>query len=230
MITGFRRNNHLSHVLQSLRLEHVNKPGQLVARLGASNISKVGSLIRAFELGEPLSDHWLQKLISYLQPDPAELRFCLALDQSEADKQLELDREVCGTWADQPIQPFLTIRCMPALFAVREDPQAFCTTRETAEDNAWARVRAEEWAADELKRFRAKGFLNWSRRERTWYDECGHNPRHRAVTFDDRHTGAYMQLTGSQQKFLLSDSGDLITRSYGLDQPVKEKRTQQITS
>ena len=219
MSTGFRRSSHVSRLLQSLRLERGLKPGQLAARLGASNISKVGSLIRAFELGEPLSDHWLKKLISYLQPDPAALRCCLASDQTQADKQLEHDREVWETWADQPIQPFLTIRYMPAVYGVREVPQAFCTPRETAEDNVWARARAEEWAADELKRFRAKGFLNWSRRERTWYDECGLNPRQRTVTFEDRHTGAYMQITGSQQKFLLSDSGDLITRSYVLDQP-----------
>ena len=193
MTTGVRRSGHVSRLLQSLRLQSCLKPGQLAACLGASNISKVGSLIRGFELGEPLSDHWLQALLNYLQPDLADLRRCLALDQAEADQQLELDRTAWEAWADEPIEPFLTIRFVPAVYGVRGVPSAFCTPRDTAEDNVWARARAEEWASAELKRFRAKGFLNWSRRERTWFDDGGLNPRQQPVSFEDRHTGAYMQ-------------------------------------
>ncbi len=206
MSTGVRRSSHLSRLFESLRLQSGLKPGQLAALLGASNVSKVGSLIRAFELGEPLSDHWLKKLVTELQPDPADLHRCLELDQAEATEQLYRDRKAWEAWADEQIEPFLTIRYMPAVYGVREVPNAFCTPREHAEDNAWARTRAEEWAADELKRFRAMGFLNWSRRERTWYDKRGLNPRRRAVIFDDRHAGAYMQISGSQQKFLLRNS------------------------
>ena len=219
MTTGVRRSGHVSRLLQTLRLQRGLKPGELAARLGASNVSKIGSLIRGFELGEPLSDYWLQTLLSYLQPEPADLRRCLALDQAEADQRLELDRTAWEAWADEPIEPFLTIRYMPAVYGVREVPAAFCTPRVSAEDNAWARARTEEWASAELKRFHAKGFLNWSRRERTWFDEGGQNPRQQTVTFDDRNTGAYMQLRGSQQRFLLNHSGDLVTQSFGLDQP-----------
>ena len=219
MCSLVRRSSHLSRHLAALRLQRGLKPGQLAASLGASNVSKVGSLIRTFELGEPISEHWVEKLIAELQPDPAELRHYLELDQAEASEQLERDRIAWEDWADEPIEPFLTIRYVPAVYGVREVPQAFCTPRESAEDREWARGRAEDWAAAELKRFRAKGFLNWSRRERTWFDERGLNPRRRAVTFCDRHTGASIQLSGSQQKFLLSSSGDLITRSCGLEQP-----------
>jgi hypothetical protein len=72
----------------AVRQQRGLRPGQLAARLGARNVSKVGSLIRAFELGEPLSDHWFQKLVAALQPDPIELRHCLELDQAEAAEQL----------------------------------------------------------------------------------------------------------------------------------------------
>jgi len=219
-----RHSSHLSRHLAALRQRRSLKPGQLAAALGASNVSKVGSMIRAFELGDPISDHWLKKLIAELQPDPTELRHCLELDQDEAAKQRERDRMAWGLWADEPIEPFLTIRYMPAVYGVREVPKAFCTPRESAEDRERARQRAEDWAAAELKRFRAKGFLNWSRCERTWFDERGLNPRRRAVTFDDRHTGAWMRLSGSQQKVLLSSSGDLITRSCGLNQPCQTGR------
>ena len=219
MSTDARHSSHLSRHLQSLRLQRGLKPGQLAVHVGARNVSKVGSLIRAFELGEPLSDYWLQRMLAVLQPSQADLRRCLQLDQAEAAAQLECKRISWEAWADEPIDPFLTIRYVPAVYGVREVPRAFCTPRESVKDNGWARARAENWAADELKRLRAKGFLNWSRRERTWYDVCGLNPQRMAVTFDNRQAGACMQVSGSQQKFLLSNSGDLITRSFGLDQP-----------
>ncbi len=209
MSFGVRRSSHLSRHLAALRQQRGLRPGQLAAHLGASNLSKVGSLIRAFELGEPISDHWLQKLIAGLQPDPAELRRCLELDQAEALEQLERERIDWEAWADEPIDPFLTIRYMPAVYGVRVVPKAFCNSRD----------QAEGWAADELKRFRAKGFLNWSRRERTWFGQYGVNPDRRQVTFDGRTTGAWMQLSGSPQRFLLGSGGELITRSHGLDQP-----------
>jgi hypothetical protein len=89
MSSCVHRSSHLSRHLAALRQQRDLKPGQLAARLGASNLSKVGSMIRAFELGDPISDHWLEKLIAELQPDPAELRRCLELDQAEALEQLE---------------------------------------------------------------------------------------------------------------------------------------------
>jgi hypothetical protein len=219
MSSGVRRSSHLARHLSALRQQRDLKPGQLAARLGASNLAKVGSLIRGFELGEPISDHWLQRLITELQPDPADLRRCLEQDQAEALEQLERERVAWEAWADEPIEPFLMIRYMPAVYGVREVPKAFCTPRESANDREWARERAEDWAAAELRRFRAKGFLNWSRRECTWFDQYGVNPDRRQVTFESRATGAWMQVSGSQQRFLLGSGGELITRSHGLDQP-----------
>ena len=169
MSTTVRRSTHLSRHLQFLREQRGLRPGQLAVALGASNSSKVGSLIRNFELGDHLSDHWLQALVEELQPDPNHLRRCLRLDQEEAQRHLEQERLAWEAWADEPIDPFLTIRYIPAVYGVREVPREFCTPRDTAEDNAWAQDRAEDWAAAELKRFMAKGFLSWSRRERTWY-------------------------------------------------------------
>jgi hypothetical protein len=219
MSTTVRRSTHLSRHLQLLREQRGLRPGQLAVQLGARNPSKVGSLIRSFELGEPLSDNWLQALIAALRPDPDDLRRCLTLDQEEAQRQFELDRVVWEAWADEPIDPFLTIRYIPAVYGVREVPKAFCTPRDTTEDNGWARARAEEWAAAELKRFRAEGFLSWSRRERTWFDERGLNPQRHPVTFDGCTSGSWMQVIGSQRRFLLGSGGALITRSFDLDQP-----------
>ncbi|QNI68424.1 hypothetical protein [Synechococcus sp. BMK-MC-1] len=93
MSSTVRRSTHLSRHLQLLREQRGLRPGQLAVALGASNPSKVGSLIRSFELGEPLSDHWLQALIAELQPDPDDLCHCLALDQADAQRQLEQERQ-----------------------------------------------------------------------------------------------------------------------------------------
>ena len=219
MSTTVRRSTHLSRHLQFLREQRGLRPGQLAVALGASNSSKVGSLIRNFELGDHLSDHWLQALVEELQPDPSDIRRCLRPDQEEAQRQPEQERLAWEAWADAPIDPFLTIRYIPAVYGVQEVPRAFGTPRDTAEDNAWAQDRAEDWAAAELKRFMAKGFLSWSRRERTWFDRRGLNPSQQAVNFEDRHTGAWMRVSGSQRRFLLGSTGELITSSFGLDQP-----------
>lgn len=194
---------YVARLFESLRLQRGLRPGELAARLGAANPPKVGGLIRCFELGGSISDHWLQMLIAELQPDPAELIRCAELDEAE-------QRQTWEAWANEPIDPFLTIRYMPAVIGAREVPRAFCNSRE----------EAEGWAARELKRFGAKGYLNWSRRERTWYDRCGVNPRRRhTVTYKERALGAWMQLGGSQRKFLLGPAGEVITQGYGLNQP-----------
>ena len=199
MSTFVRNSSNVSRFFAALRQERDLRPGQLAALLGASNTSKVGSLIRSFELGEPLSDHWLKKLKTELKPDPAELQQCIQLDQAVAIAQLELERIAWEAWADEPIEPFTTIRYMPAVYGAREVNKGFCNNRE----------EAELWASRELKQFRAKGFLNWTRREQTWYDQHGLNPRRRTVTFEGRTSGAWMQLSGFQQKFLLDADGDL---------------------
>jgi hypothetical protein len=190
MSSGVRSSSNLSRYLAALRQHRDLRPSQLAARLGASNLSKVGSMIRAFELGDPISDHWLE------------------LDKAEAAEQLERDRLVWEAWADEPIEPFLSIRYSLGAGLVRKVPRAFCNSRE----------QAEGWAADELKRCPHKGTLTWSRRERIKYDECGLNPRRQQVTFEGSSTETSMQLSGSQQKFLLSITVEQITSISGLDQ------------
>jgi len=175
----------------------ISAPLRWLLALEPSNLSKVGSLIRAFELGDPISDHWLHKLIAELQPAPIQLRHCLELDQAVAAEQHERARLVWEAWADEPIEPFLSVRYSPGAGLVRELPRAFCNSREQAED----------WAADQLKRCTYKGILTWTRRERTWYDQRGVNPDRRQVTFEGPTSGAWMQLSGSQQKFLLGTDG-----------------------
>ena len=200
MSTFVRNSSNVSRFFAALRQERDLRPGQLAALLGATNTSKVGSLIRSFELGEPLSDHWLQKLTAELKPDPAELQQCIQLDQAAAIAQVELERVAWEAWADEPINPYISIRYSPGAGLVRKVPREFCTPRETAEDREWARQRAEQWGAGQLNRNRHKGILTWSRRECTWFDEYGLNPRRGSVTFAGRIPDACMKVSGSQQQ------------------------------
>ena len=54
----------MSRYLANLRIERELKPGQLASILQARNISKIGSLIRQFELNGEISSYWMEKLIT----------------------------------------------------------------------------------------------------------------------------------------------------------------------
>ncbi len=178
MSSTSRRSSHLSRYLSALRQQRGLRPAQLAARLGASNVSKVGSLIRSFELGEPLRDHWLQKLIGELQPDPVELRRCVELDQAEDERRMEEARLAWETRANEPINPFLSVRFMPGIGRAIPVPTCHLESREDA----------EAWAGAEIQRFRGlRGILTWSRRERTIYDPDLPMPRRSSLMSEADH-------------------------------------------
>ena len=149
------RGTHVSRYLANLRIERELKPGQLASILQARNISKIGSLIRQFELNGEITSYWMEKLISELNPDKKALEKCIALDKKNYLNELENQKLKWEEWASTSIEPYLTIRYMPAVYGTRDIPKAFTSSREDAE---W-------WAAKELKRFRSKGYLNWTRKD-----------------------------------------------------------------
>lgn len=171
--TTTRRSTHLSRYFAALRQERGIRPGQLAALLGASDPARAGHVIRSFELSGAISAPWLERLSRALQPDPAELERCRQLDQREAERHEAQQRQQWELWADQRIEPVLTVRYIPGVCGQRRVPQAFCNSRE----------QAESWCIDELRRCRAKGVLIWSRRQRTWYEQYGHNPRRQEIRF-----------------------------------------------
>lgn len=148
--------SHVARLFESLRLQRGLRPGQLAARLGAANPSKVGGLIRTFELGEPICDHWLERLVAELQPDPAELRRCLELDQTETEERLAQERLEWVAWDDEPIDPYLSIRFMAGIGRCIPVP----------EDQRGNLEQAERWAAAQMQTFYGlRGVLHWRRHE-----------------------------------------------------------------
>ena len=204
------RGTHVSRYLANLRIERDLKPGQLAAILQARNISKIGSLIRQFELNGETSSYWMEKLITVLNPDKEALEKCIALDKENYLNELENQKIKWEKWASISIDPSLTIRYIPAVYVTRDIPKAFTSSREDAE---W-------WAAKELKRFRSNGYLNWTRKEQTFYKKDGTiSSRHKA-TFESPPASAWMKVSGSSIKFLLQQDFTPTTKS----QTIKEAR------
>jgi len=196
----------VSRYLANLRIERDLKPGQLASILQARNISKIGSLIRQFELNGEITSYWMEKLISELNPDKEALEKCITLDKKNYLNELENQKLKWEEWASTSIEPYLTIRYMPAVYGTRDIPKAFTSSREDAE---W-------WAAKELKRFRGKGYLNWTRKEQTFYKKDGTiSSRHKA-TFESPPASAWMQVSGSSIKFLLQQDFTPTTKSQSI--------------
>ena len=189
------RGTHVSRYLADLRIERKLKPGRLAVLLQAKNISKVGSLIRQFELTGEISPYWFEKLINELNPKRDVLQKCIEKDRESHLIEVEEQKVKWNQWADTAIDPYLTIRYMPAVYGTRKIPQAFSCNREDAE---W-------WCSKELKSFKAKGYLNWTRREQTFFEKGGSNSWRCKATFEEPPASAWMQISGSSEKFIFQE-------------------------
>ena len=178
----------MSRYLANLRIDRELKPGQLASIMQARNISKIGSLIRQFELTGEISPYWFKKLISELNPQKDVLQKCITQDIEEQKKKW-------NQWADTTIDPYLTIRYIPALYVTKSIPKAFTSLREDAE---W-------WCSNELKNFGAKGYLNWTRREQTFFEKGGTNLWRCSATFEEPPVSSLMKVSGSSQKFIFKE-------------------------
>ena len=58
-----------------------------------------------------------------------------------------------------------------------------------------------------MRKFKAKGFLNWSRADQTIFDKGGSNPRRIKVGFQQPKCSAWMKISGSSKRFLLNEDG-----------------------
>jgi len=195
MTINQNRGTNVSRYLAKLRIERELKPGQLASLLKASNISKVGSLIRQFETKGEISTYWFNKLIHELKPKKDILQKCIEKDQESYRKEIEEQEIKWNQWADIAIDPYLTIRYMPAVYGTKRIPQAFSHNREDAE---W-------WCSRELKGLRAKGYLNWTRREQTFFEKGGSHSWRCKATFEEPPACAWMQVSGSSEKYIFKE-------------------------
>ena len=185
----------MSRYLANLRIERELKPGQLASILKARNISKIGSLIRQFELNGDISLYWLEKLINELNPQKDALQKCITQDQEAHRKEIEEQKLKWNQWADTAIDPYLTIRYIPAVYGTKSIPKSHTSLRKDA----------ELWCSNELKRLNAKGYLNWTRREQTFFEKGGSKSSRFSATFEEPPVTAWMQVSGSYKKFIFKE-------------------------
>jgi hypothetical protein len=145
---------HLAKHLKTLRIERGLKPGQLAALAGCTNVEKNGSRIGVFEQTGKINEELLTKLIVALE-----------VDKELVDRLVEQDRqdwyESWLRWVDTPIEPYITLRMMAAVYRKVTFPPGI--TQE----------QAEQAASCESKRTKRQSCLVWSRRLTVWFDEKG---------------------------------------------------------
>ncbi len=185
-----RKSSNLSNYFKELRVRRDLSPGGLASLISQNNIPKVGNIIRTFEISGEINSHWFELLVNELKPNPI-------LMEQKIKADIEDERISWNEYVSKPIDPFLTIRYMSGFYGTKEIPFCFLNSRNNA----------EEWAATELQKFRAKGFLDWSREEQTIFDKGGSNPRRIKIGFQQPKCVAWMKVSGSSKKFLLNQDG-----------------------
>lgn len=149
-----KMSTHLSRHFERLPLERELRPGQLAALMGCSNHSKIGGRIKRFEITGSISQELLKKLMAVLDVEDAVVEQLLAADHREyLEKWLD--------WVNSPIQPYLLLRIMAAIYQKEPIPEAL--TQEQAENYASNFARENE----------KKCCLIWSRRLSVWFDSDG---------------------------------------------------------
>ena len=187
-----RKSSNLSNYFKELRVKRDLSPGGLASLISRNNISKVGNIIRTFEISGEINSHWFELLVDELKPNPI-------LMEQKIKADIEDERNSWDEYVSKPIDPILTIRYTPGFYGTKEIPFCFLNSRNDAED----------WAATELHKFRAKGFLDWSREEQTIFDKGGSNPRRIKIGFQQPKCVAWMKVSGSSKKFLLNQDGSV---------------------
>ena len=187
-----RKSSNLSNYFKELRVKRDLSPGELASLISHNNIPKVGNIIRTFEISGQINSHWFELLVSELKPNPI-------LMEQKIKADIEDERNSWNEYILKPIDPFLTIRYIPGFYGTKKIPFCFLNSRNDA----------EEWAATELKKFRAKGFLDWSREEQTIFDKGGSNPRRIKISFQHPRCAAWMKVSGTAKKFIFNEDDSL---------------------
>jgi hypothetical protein len=188
---------NVSRYFQQKRLDGGLKPGQLTRLAGCVKVQKSGSRIRFFELSGNIGKELFEKIAAALEIAAGSIKRLIKRDRREFD-QAWLE------WVNEPIQPYLIIRLMPAIYSSRAVPPEITTMGE-AETCASA-------VAGEIK----KGCcLVWSRRSSCWFSEDGTLTTRTEARPSEPNT-PWIKVGGKGPGFLF---GDDLARVHKLDWP-----------
>lgn len=172
---------NLSRFFRQRRIEQGLGFAEAARRCGYRNIAKGCNRIQQFENYGDIHDELLEKLATALDISNDDIRRCIAADKAEWEQ-----------WADEPVESYLIVRWMAALYSPRSIPAELQSDRE-----AMKRF-ASDFARDN-RRFRV--CLVLCRRFRVWFDRDGSKEGETEDTFEQSFQ-PYMRLAG--RKFLLN--------------------------
>lgn len=187
--------SQLAQHFQSIREQNGLSLAQLSRMIGYTNATKGCNKILKFEQRGEIHADLLRKLAD-----------ALGIADSTIDALIEEDRQrffkLWNEWANQPIQPHLVIRWIPAVYQSKELSESVKTLEE-----------AERVAAETARHWRKRVCLVWSRRQSVWLDEEG-----KITTRTEAAPGVAnvptMRLKGGKRHFVLDHpaAGGMILR------------------
>lgn len=175
---------HLSRHFAERRLARGLKPGELARLAGCGNVPKNGGRIRAFEMTGRISPDLFERLARALE-----------VERSTIERLAEQDRREFFAewlaWANEPIQPYLVIRLIPAVYSRRPMPPEIMSLE-----------AAEEWASSVAAGCRRRCCLVWTRRLSSWFDETGELSMRTEATPGEPNT-PWMMTRGKGEPYLV---------------------------
>jgi hypothetical protein len=147
--------SHLSRHFEQARLARGLKPSELARLAGCINVLKNGNRIRQFELTGDIRQELFEKIAAALKFDAATIEKLV-----ERDRREFFERWLA--WVNEPIQPYLVERLIPAIYRKMPVPSEITTMDD-----------AERWAAAVAAEKKRKCCLVWSRRISVWFAEDG---------------------------------------------------------
>ena len=190
---------NLSRYFQQKRLDRGLKPGQVARLAGCVNVPKNGSRIRSFELSGSIGQELFEKIAAALEIDAGTIEQLVEQDRTEF-YQAWLE------WVNEPIQPYLVIRLMAAIYSSRAVPPEITTMEE-----------AETWASAVAGEIKKRCCLVWNRRISCWFSEDGTLTKRTEAVPGEPNT-PWIKIGGKGPAFVFGD--DLGTVSL-LDWPKK---------
>ena len=172
--------SHLSQFFRQRRLDKKLSFGEVARGCGYRNVSKGCNRIQKFEDGCDIDTELFQKLATVLDISDADIARCVAADKADWER-----------WADEPIEPYIVIRLMAAVYSPKSIPLELHTDQEAM----------KQFASDFAKEKRLRVCLVLSRRLRVWFDRDGGVERTTKDSFDESFA-PYMRMGG--KKFLLN--------------------------
>ena len=177
---------HLSRYFQQKRLDRGLKPGQLARLAGCTNIPKNGDRIRMFELHGHIRQELFEKIAAALEIDAATIGRLAEQDRREFYQEWL-------AWVNEPIQPYLVIRLIAAVYSSRAVPPEITT-----------RDEAEKWASTVSGEIKKHCCLVWSRRTSCWFNEEG-RLTHRTRAKPGEPNAPWIKIGGKGPAFVFGD-------------------------